>query len=40
VPMTVNQAPMTSSLLGMSFLRRLDSFQVRGRRLYLTWKGP
>jgi aspartyl protease family protein len=39
MPMVVNQAPMTSSLLGMTFLRRLDGFQVRGRRLYLTWKG-
>jgi aspartyl protease family protein len=39
LPLVVNQAPMTSSLLGMTFLRRLDSFQVRGRRLYLTWKG-
>jgi aspartyl protease family protein len=37
LPMVVNQAPMTSSLLGMTFLRRLSSFQVRGRRLYLTW---
>lgn len=33
--MLVNQSPMTSSLLGMSFLRRLESFQVRGRKLYL-----
>jgi aspartyl protease family protein len=39
LPMVVNQAPMTSSLLGMTFLRRLDGFQVRGRRLYLSWKG-
>lgn len=36
--MMVNQAPMTSSLLGMSFLGGLESFQVRGRRLYLTWR--
>lgn len=35
MPMVVNRAPMTSSLLGMTFLSRLDSFQVRGRRLYL-----
>ncbi|MDB5425783.1 MAG: putative aspartyl protease [Phenylobacterium sp.] len=34
-PMLVNQSPMTSSLLGMSFLKRLESFQVRGRKLYL-----
>ncbi|HEY3950840.1 retropepsin-like aspartic protease family protein [Phenylobacterium sp.] len=37
MPMVVNQAPMTSSLLGMSFLKRLSAFQVRGHRLYLTW---
>ena len=36
LPVVVNQAPMSSSLLGMSFLRRLESFQVRGRKLYLT----
>jgi aspartyl protease family protein len=35
MPMVVNQAPMSFSLLGMTFLRRLDSFRVRGRRLYL-----
>ena len=39
MPMVVNQAPMSSSLLGMSFLGRLESFQVKGRRLYLTSKG-
>jgi aspartyl protease family protein len=38
LPMVVNQAPMTSSLLGMTFLSRLESFQVRGRKLYLTWR--
>jgi aspartyl protease family protein len=37
LPAVVNKAPMTYSLLGMTFLRRLNSFQVRGRRLYLTW---
>lgn len=31
----VNQAPMTNSLLGMTFLRRLESFQVRDGKLYL-----
>ncbi len=35
MPMVINQAPMSMSLLGMSFLGRLDSFQVRERRLYL-----
>jgi aspartyl protease family protein len=39
-PMTVNQAPMSRSLLGMSFLRRLDSFEVRGRNLILRWRQP
>jgi aspartyl protease family protein len=38
MPMVVNQAPMTGSLLGMTFLSRLESFQVRGRKLYLTWR--
>lgn len=35
VPLLVNQAPMTNSLLGMSFLRRLESYQVRDGKLYL-----
>ena len=35
VPMAINQTPMRNSLLGMSFLKRLDSFQVSGRKLYL-----
>ena len=38
VPLMVNQVPMSSSLLGMSFLRRLESFQVKGDRLYLKAK--
>ena len=36
--MSVNQAPMSSSLLGLSFLNRLESFEVRGRRLILKWR--
>jgi len=36
--MAVNQAPMSSSLLGMSFLNRLESFEVRGRKLILKWR--
>ena len=36
--MVVNQAPMSSSLLGMTFLNRLESFQARGSKLYLTWR--
>jgi aspartyl protease family protein len=35
VPVAINQAPMSSSLLGMSFLKRLESFRVSGRKLYL-----
>jgi len=35
VPVSINKAPMGVSLLGMSFLRRLDSFEVRDDRLYL-----
>jgi aspartyl protease family protein len=38
VEMTINQAPMSASLLGMSFLNRLESFHVRGRQLILTWR--
>jgi len=39
IPAAVNKAPMSSSLLGMAFLRRLDSFEVRGDQLTLKWKG-
>jgi aspartyl protease family protein len=35
VSVTVNQAPMGSSLLGMAFLRRLKSFEFSGRKLTL-----
>ena len=38
VPVSINQAPMSASLLGMSFLKRLDSFEIRGRRLFLKWR--
>ncbi len=37
MPMSINQAPMSASLLGMSFLSRLDSFEFRGRKLILKW---
>ena len=36
--MEINQAPMSASLLGLSFLNRLASFEVRGRTLYLRWR--
>jgi len=39
VPMSINQAPMDTSLLGMTFLKQFDSFQVQGRKLILKWKG-
>ena len=35
---SVNQAPMDSSLLGMAFLRRMQSFEFRGHKLYLRWR--
>lgn len=38
VPVSINQAPMDSSLLGMTFLRRLKSFSIRNHRLYLRWR--
>jgi aspartyl protease family protein len=37
VEAVVNSAPMRVSLLGMSFLRRLDGWQVKGDKLYLAW---
>ena len=37
VPVSINQAEMNTSLLGMSFLRRLRSFEFQGRRLFLRW---
>ncbi len=36
VPVSINEAPMDSSLLGMAFLRRLESFEIKGRKLTLT----
>lgn len=39
VPVSINKAPMGVSLLGMTFLRRLDSFEVRDDRLYLRGRG-
>ncbi len=35
MPMVVNQADMSQSLLGMSFLNRLESFRLQGGRMYL-----
>jgi aspartyl protease family protein len=36
-PASVNGEDLDSSLLGMSFLRDLESFEVRDRKLYLRW---
>ena len=38
VPMEIDAKPMPTSLLGMSFLNRLKSYQVKDRRLYLNWQ--
>jgi len=35
---SVNQAPMDGSLLGMTFLRRMQSFEFRDHKLYLRWR--
>ncbi len=39
VPVSINQAAMDSSLLGTTFFRKLDAFEIRGRRLFLRWRG-
>jgi aspartyl protease family protein len=39
VPMSINRAPMGSSLLGMAFFKRLETFQVKDGKLYLRWRG-
>jgi len=42
VQAAVNKAPMSSSLLGMAFLRQMDSVEIHGDTLTLKWKtqGP
>lgn len=37
-PVAINQAPMSSSLLGLTFLRRLRSFEHRDGQLILRWR--
>jgi aspartyl protease family protein len=37
VPVSINKTPMSTSLLGMSFLKRLDSFEFRNGQLILKW---
>ena len=38
VAVSINQAEMRESLLGMSFLQSLSSFEIRGRKLFLRWQ--
>jgi aspartyl protease family protein len=38
VAAAVNQAPMSSSLLGMAFLRQMDDVEIHGDTLTLKWK--
>jgi aspartyl protease family protein len=37
VKVSINRAPMGSSLLGMAFLKRLKSYSVSGNKLILRW---
>lgn len=39
VAVSINKTPMSSSLLGMSFLKRMDSFEFKGGQLILKWRG-
>jgi aspartyl protease family protein len=39
VKVAVDKAPMSVSLLGMDFLRRLDSIEIHGDQLTLKWRG-
>jgi aspartyl protease family protein len=38
VPMAVDKTPMSASLLGMSFLKRMDALEFHGDQLVLKWK--
>lgn len=38
-PMSINQAPMRTSLLGMGFFKRLESFHFEDGRLVMRWRG-
>jgi aspartyl protease family protein len=38
VPVSVNKSQMSESLLGMPFLKRMASVEIRGRQLYLHWR--
>jgi aspartyl protease family protein len=39
VAMSINQAPMRTSLLGMTFFHRLEWFQFKDGQLLLRWRG-
>jgi aspartyl protease family protein len=39
VALSVNQAPMSASLLGMTFFKQLDSFEMKNGRLVMHWRG-
>ncbi|HEY4124016.1 MAG TPA: TIGR02281 family clan AA aspartic protease [Rhizomicrobium sp.] len=38
VSVSINKADMSESLLGMTFLKRMASVEIRGRRLFLHWR--
>jgi aspartyl protease family protein len=38
VPVSINQAPMQTSLLGVAFLRRLKSFGFGDHKMVLRWE--
>jgi len=38
VPVSVNGTKMRNSLLGMAFLKRMKSFEMKGQKLYLRWR--
>ena len=38
VSVSINREPMSSSLLGMTFFKRLESFTVQGDQLRLKWR--
>jgi len=38
LPVSVNGTKMRNSLLGMAFLKRMKSFEMKGQKLYLRWR--
>jgi aspartyl protease family protein len=38
IPVSVNGTKMHNSLLGMAFLKRMKSFEMKGQKLYLRWR--